>query len=175
MIPMIPQHFLRQSPPRVINLTQSTTKTKECFVKTRLVIVLCMVISLLWQAGCNPSLDWQPPHSTRAGVQLASETAPGRADPVAASAGGDRGECTAGDCRSGDLGDRGGRRGVERAAEEIRAARPLTAQSFLRYACCAPGGSGAAEACEPRQVREEAAVRRKFRVPPGCLPGVFIK
>ena len=32
-------------------------------------------------------------------------------------------------------------------------------------------GSGAAETCEPRQVREEAAVRRPFWVPSGSLPG----
>jgi len=36
-----------------------------------------------------------------------------------------------------------------------------------------PGGTGAAEAFEPRQVREEAAVRRKFWAPPVTLPGVF--
>jgi len=34
------------------------------------------------------------------------------------------------------------------------------------------GGSGAAETCEPRQVREEATVRRSFRVPPGSLPDI---
>jgi hypothetical protein len=33
-----------------------------------------------------------------------------------------------------------------------------------------PGGSGAAEAFESRQVREEAAVRRTLWVPPGCRP-----
>ena len=37
-----------------------------------------------------------------------------------------------------------------------------------------PGGAGAAETFEPRQVREEAAVRRYFRVPPGTLPGHFL-
>ena len=34
-----------------------------------------------------------------------------------------------------------------------------------------PGGSGAAETFEPRQVREEAAVRRSLWAPPGSLPG----
>ena len=34
-----------------------------------------------------------------------------------------------------------------------------------------PGGTGAAETPEPRQVREEAAVRRPFWAPPGNLPG----
>lgn len=34
-----------------------------------------------------------------------------------------------------------------------------------------PGGTGAAESFEPRQVREGAAVRRSFRAPPGNLPG----
>jgi len=33
------------------------------------------------------------------------------------------------------------------------------------------GGSGAAEPFEPRQVREEAAVRGCLRVPPGAGPG----
>ena len=46
---------------------------------------------------------------------------------------------------------------------------------FLRYPSFAPGGSGAAEPFEPCQVREEAAVRRKFRVPPGCLLGALIQ
>lgn len=36
-----------------------------------------------------------------------------------------------------------------------------------------PGGSGAAEAREPRQVRKEAAISGIFRVPPGRLPGHF--
>jgi ubiquinone/menaquinone biosynthesis C-methylase UbiE len=36
-----------------------------------------------------------------------------------------------------------------------------------------PGGPGAAEAPEPRQVREEAAVRRPLWVPPINLPGAF--
>jgi len=43
----------------------------------------------------------------------------------------------------------------------------------FEYACRRPGGSGAAEPCEPRQVREEAAVSRCLRVPPGLLPGHF--
>jgi hypothetical protein len=34
-----------------------------------------------------------------------------------------------------------------------------------------PGGSGAAETFEPRQIREEAAVRGSLWAPPGCLPG----
>ena len=34
-----------------------------------------------------------------------------------------------------------------------------------------PGGSGAAEPYESRQVRKEAAVRRSLRVPPILLPG----
>ncbi len=42
---------------------------------------------------------------------------------------------------------------------------------LMRYARLHPGGSGAAEPFEPRQVREEATVRRKFWVPPGNLPG----
>ena len=37
-----------------------------------------------------------------------------------------------------------------------------------------PGGSGAAEPTEPRQVREEATVRRPFWVPPGFLLGRFL-
>jgi len=45
----------------------------------------------------------------------------------------------------------------------------------MRYACCAPDGSGAAEPFEPCQVREEAAVRRIFRVPPGNLSGALVK
>jgi hypothetical protein len=36
-----------------------------------------------------------------------------------------------------------------------------------------PGGPGAAEAPEPRQVREEAAVRRSLWVPPINLPGAL--
>jgi len=43
-----------------------------------------------------------------------------------------------------------------------------------RYPTLCPGGSGAAETCEPRQVREEAAVSGLFWVPPGCLPGYFV-
>ena len=38
-----------------------------------------------------------------------------------------------------------------------------------------PGGTGAAEPYEPRQIREEAAVRRFFRAPPDNLPGAFFK
>jgi hypothetical protein len=34
-----------------------------------------------------------------------------------------------------------------------------------------PGGSGAAETFEPRQIREEAAVRGSLWAPPGRLPG----
>jgi hypothetical protein len=37
-----------------------------------------------------------------------------------------------------------------------------------------PGGLGAAEATEPRQVREEAAVRRPLWVPPINLPGALL-
>jgi len=36
-----------------------------------------------------------------------------------------------------------------------------------------PGGSGAAEILKPRQVREEAAVRGPFRVPPVTCPGAL--
>jgi len=36
-----------------------------------------------------------------------------------------------------------------------------------------PGGSGAAEPCESRQVRKEAAVSGCLRVPPILLPGHF--
>ncbi len=36
-----------------------------------------------------------------------------------------------------------------------------------------PGGTGAAESFEPRQVREEATVRRPLWAPPGNLPGAF--
>jgi len=43
-----------------------------------------------------------------------------------------------------------------------------------RYPSPRPGRSGAAETCEPRQVREEAAVSGKFRAPPGCLPGYVL-
>ena len=35
------------------------------------------------------------------------------------------------------------------------------------------GGTGAAKPCEPRQVREEAAVRRSLRVLPANLPDAF--
>ena len=45
---------------------------------------------------------------------------------------------------------------------------------LLRYASGRPGGSGAAETCEPCQVREEAAVSGSLWVPPGCLPGYFV-
>lgn len=38
-----------------------------------------------------------------------------------------------------------------------------------------PDGSGAAETCEPCQVREEAAVRRSLWVPPGCLSGYLLQ
>ncbi len=44
----------------------------------------------------------------------------------------------------------------------------LDAVSFRR-----PGGAGAAETFELRQVREEAAIRRYLWVPPGTLPGHF--
>ncbi len=43
-----------------------------------------------------------------------------------------------------------------------------------RYPLVRLGGSGAAEICEPRQVREEAAISKSFWVPPGCLPRFFI-
>ncbi len=44
--------------------------------------------------------------------------------------------------------------------------------TLLRYPSGrAPDGSGAAETSEPRQVREEAAVRSSLWVPPGCLSG----
>ena len=36
-----------------------------------------------------------------------------------------------------------------------------------------PGGPGAAESYEPRQVREEATVRRYIRVPPSACPDIF--
>jgi hypothetical protein len=38
-----------------------------------------------------------------------------------------------------------------------------------------PGGTGAAEFPKPRQVREEATVRRSFWAPPANLPGLFFK
>lgn len=37
-----------------------------------------------------------------------------------------------------------------------------------------PGRPGAAEASEPRQVREEATVRKSFRVPPVTCPDIFL-
>jgi ubiquinone/menaquinone biosynthesis C-methylase UbiE len=37
-----------------------------------------------------------------------------------------------------------------------------------------PGGTGAAKTTEPRQVREEATVRRLFWAPPANLPGCFL-
>jgi len=43
----------------------------------------------------------------------------------------------------------------------------------VKYAYLCPGGTGAAEPYEPRQVREEAAVRRYLWVPPVILPGLF--
>ncbi len=36
------------------------------------------------------------------------------------------------------------------------------------------GGSGAAEPCEPRQVREEATVSESLWAPPGFLLGCFL-
>lgn len=45
---------------------------------------------------------------------------------------------------------------------------------FLGYPYARPGGTGAAESVEPRQVREEATVRWLFRAPPANLPGHFI-
>ena len=43
----------------------------------------------------------------------------------------------------------------------------------MRYPLNGPGGSGAAETCEPCQVREEAAVSGKFWAPPVSLSGLF--
>ncbi len=43
----------------------------------------------------------------------------------------------------------------------------------LGYPCARPGRPGAAETCEPRQVREEATVRRSFWVPPVSCPDIF--
>jgi hypothetical protein len=51
---------------------------------------------------------------------------------------------------------------------------PLQFTSFKVSYPARPGGSGAAEPAEPRQVREEAPVRRPFWVPPGCLLGRFL-
>ena len=50
----------------------------------------------------------------------------------------------------------------------------LTARDQWGIFLTCPGGSGAAETNEPRQVREEAAVRRLFWVPPGYLPGILL-
>jgi hypothetical protein len=44
----------------------------------------------------------------------------------------------------------------------------------IGYPPLRPGGSGAAEPRESRQVRKEAAVSRCLRVPPGSLPGHFL-
>ena len=46
--------------------------------------------------------------------------------------------------------------------------------TYIGYPHRRPGGSGAAQSCESRQVRKEAAVSRRLRVPPGSLPGHFI-
>ena len=50
----------------------------------------------------------------------------------------------------------------------------LDKHTHLGYASGRSGGSGAAEPFKPRQVREEATVRRSFWVPPGCLPGFLL-
>jgi len=48
----------------------------------------------------------------------------------------------------------------------------LTGSAWERYADGErSGGSGAAELSEPRQIREEAAVRGSLRAPPGAGPG----
>jgi hypothetical protein len=52
---------------------------------------------------------------------------------------------------------------------------PLTDCGARGMLITRPGGTGAAEPFEPRQVREEAAVRRKFWAPPVILPGVFYR
>ena len=41
---------------------------------------------------------------------------------------------------------------------------------YIGYAYARPGRPGAAEPCEPRQVRKEATVRRRFWVPPVPCP-----
>ncbi len=43
----------------------------------------------------------------------------------------------------------------------------------VKYAYSRPGGTGAAEPCEPRQVRKEAAVSGYLWVPSVILPGHF--
>ena len=47
----------------------------------------------------------------------------------------------------------------------------LTAHVSRGMLTARPGGTGAAEPFEPRQVREEATVRRYLWVPPDHLPG----
>jgi len=55
----------------------------------------------------------------------------------------------------------------------IEPALVLTALPVSVMLIWRPGGTGAAEPCEPRQVREEAAVRRLLRVLPANLPVRF--
>lgn len=50
----------------------------------------------------------------------------------------------------------------------------IDSRPLLRYPLAGPGGSGAAETCELRQVREEAAVSGSLWAPPGSLPGPFV-
>jgi hypothetical protein len=45
--------------------------------------------------------------------------------------------------------------------------------TYIGYAYARPGRPGAAEPCEPRQVRKEATVRRRFWVPPVPCPDIF--
>jgi ubiquinone/menaquinone biosynthesis C-methylase UbiE len=51
---------------------------------------------------------------------------------------------------------------------------PLTDRLYWGILIQRPGGTGAAEATEPRQVREEAAVRRPLWAPPANLPGCIL-
>ena len=51
----------------------------------------------------------------------------------------------------------------------------VDSEKLMRYPSCRPlGGSGAADTFELCQVREEAALRRLFWVPPANLPGGFL-
>jgi hypothetical protein len=58
--------------------------------------------------------------------------------------------------------------------DNMRRPNTVDIPRYIGYPHRRPGGSGAAEPCETRQVRKEAAVRRSLRVPPVLLPGHFL-